>query len=164
MSRRRPRSVSPDEVRITRTADTAIIEHADETTWTTNLTLGARITTMTDAMILAEYNHVLAAQADAIDNYDNVCVEVPVGRPQIKWEERCGQWVPRGGIVRGVIHSGARVDDEPNVTVTIDEHELTLTEFGRMLEVYAGWGMRISFVPAEYLHEEPDVDVREPEE
>lgn len=163
LRRRRPSSVSLDEVRITRTADTAVIEHADEATWTTNLTLGPRIAEMTDAQIIDEYNDVLAAQAEAIDSFDNVCVEVPPGRPQVKWEERSGQWVPRGDVVRCVIHDGAYIDGDMNVTIEIDGRELTIIEFGRMLAVHAGWGMRVAFVPEEYLHDEPEVVVREPD-
>ena len=50
------------------------------------------------------------------------------------------------------------------MTIEIDDQELTLAEFGRMLSVDAGWGMRIAFVPEEYLSEHPAVEVREPEE
>jgi hypothetical protein len=31
--------------------------------------------------------------------------------------------------------------------VEIDDREFTLEEFGKMLVTYAGWGMRIEFVP-----------------
>lgn len=161
MKRRRPSSVSRDEVRITRDGDTAIIEHADPAVWKTNLRVGPEMASMTDAEILHVYNEGLAAQAHAIDTYDNVCVEIPPGRPQIRWDERCRQWVARGGIVRCVVEDGAEVDGDSNVTIRIDDHELSLAEFGRMLMVQAGWGMRIAFVPEEYLHDEPEVQVRE---
>ena len=32
------------------------------------------------------------------------------------------------------------------------------------MTMYAGWGMRIVFVPDDELHEEPQIEVREPEE
>jgi len=35
-------------------------------------------------------------------------------------------------------------------------------EFGRMLTTYAGWGMRIKFVPDDHLHRWPAHEVREP--
>ncbi len=48
-------------------------------------------------------------------------------------------------------------------TVIIDDRELSLREFGGLLRPYAGWGMRISFVPEDEINEEPCVEVREPE-
>ena len=33
------------------------------------------------------------------------------------------------------------------VTVHIDGNELSLAEFGQLLKYYAGWGMRVTFVP-----------------
>jgi hypothetical protein len=46
--------------------------------------------------------------------------------------------------------------------VHIDDKELSWQEFGRMLATYAGWGMRIKFVPDDSTHEEPVTEVREP--
>lgn len=155
--------MSSHEVRITRTADTAIIEHADPTVWTRQVRFGPELASMSDADILAAHNRMLAAEAEAISSHENVCTEIPVGRPQIEYSDLSRQWVPRGGVVRCFIHDGAEVDGEPNVTIEIDDHELTLAEFGRMLSVHAGWGMRIAFVPEEYLSEHPAVEVREPE-
>ena len=40
---------------------------------------------------------------------------------------------------------------------------MSLTEFGRLLAVHAGWGMRIAFVPEEFVTENPKVKVRKPE-
>ena len=138
-----------------------MIEHADPAVRTRNLALGPRIAEMTDAEILAEHNACLAAEAEAIDSHENVCVEIPPGRPQIRWAEKCRQWVPQGDIVRCVVEDGAEVNGDSNVSIRIDDHELSLAEFGRMLMVHAGWGMRIAFVPEEYLHDEPEVEVRE---
>jgi hypothetical protein len=58
------------------------------------------------------------------------------------------------------------IDDteEGQVTITIDEHEMTLTEFGRLLLTQAGWGMRIAFVPDDRTHINPEVEVREPDD
>jgi hypothetical protein len=47
------------------------------------------------------------------------------------------------------------------VTIHIDDEELSLAEFGRLLSVHAGWGMRIAFVPEEFVDENPTVKVRE---
>jgi hypothetical protein len=39
---------------------------------------------------------------------------------------------------------------------------LTLQEFGRLVRTYAGWGMRIEFVPEDDTHRRPALVVREP--
>ena len=55
------------------------------------------------------------------------------------------------------------IDDggpEGEVTIHIDDKELSLAEFGRMLRVHAGWGMRIAFVPEEFISENPKVEIR----
>ena len=44
----------------------------------------------------------------------------------------------------------------------IDDHELSLEEFGRLLTTHAGWGMRIEFVPEDEIHRRPTHAVREP--
>ena len=46
--------------------------------------------------------------------------------------------------------------------VVIDDKELSLEEFGRMLTTYARWGRRIEFVPEDQLHRRPADEVREP--
>jgi hypothetical protein len=51
--------------------------------------------------------------------------------------------------------------DEP--FVSIDGHDLTPSEFARMVDTFGGWGMRIVFVPDEDIHDEPVVEVREPD-
>jgi hypothetical protein len=48
--------------------------------------------------------------------------------------------------------------------IWIDNQELTWRDFGRMMLVHAGWGMRIKFVSDEELHVEPPTEVREPTE
>ena len=55
---------------------------------------------------------------------------------------------PRGDVLRCIIDDGG-----PNgeVVISIDDQELSLREFGRMLAVHAGWGMRIAFVPEEFI-------------
>ena len=51
---------------------------------------------------------------------------------------------------------------EGEVIIHIDDRELSLGEFGRMLRVRAGWGMRIAFVPKEFISENPKVEIRKP--
>ena len=45
----------------------------------------------------------------------------------------------------------------------VDDRELDMREFGRLLSTYSGWGMRIVFVPDDEIDEDPAVEVREPE-
>ena len=51
---------------------------------------------------------------------------------------------------------------EDPVAIYIDDEEYTLREFGQMLQMYAGWGMRVVFVPEDAVHEEPAIEVRKP--
>lgn len=48
--------------------------------------------------------------------------------------------------------------------ITIDDQELSSRQFSRLLTTYAGWGMRIVFVPDDELADPPRIEVREPEE
>ena len=59
----------------------------------------------------------------------------------------------------------ALVEDDENgqLVVGIDDQELSLQEFGRMLTTRAGWGMRLEFVPEDQLHRRPTLEVREPD-
>ena len=68
-------------------------------------------------------------------------------------------------VRRVFVDLGCIVDDggpEGEVTIHIDDKELSLTEFGRMLTVHAGWGMRIAFLPEEFISENPKVEIRKP--
>ncbi len=152
----RPRHVLIDQVRITREGNDAIIDHADA-----NLS-GACITgiaKMTDAEIVAMYNEILDSQWALLEAWDQTVVEEPPGEKQIDYHENSDQWVPRGDVLRCLIDDGG-----PNgeVVIHIDDQELSLTEFGRLLRVHAGWGMRIAFVPEEFVTENPKVEIRSP--
>ena len=115
---------------------------------------------MSDAEILDVYNDVVRAQVRARAEYRNVVIEVPVGASQVRYFDAGDQWVPRGDVLRCVIEDGG---PEGTAVIWIDDREFSLKEFGRMLTTYAGWGMRICFVPEEKLHEQPGVEVRDPE-
>jgi len=158
MRMKKPVRASFDQVRITREGTTAIIEHADSNISTTNLTIGGEIEIMSDQEILAVYNAIIASQEQSLREWDNTVTEIPPGKPQIKFEKRCNQWVPRGEILRCVIED----DEHGEAVVWIDDRELSLHEFGRLLTVYAGWGMRIAFVPEELVADQPKVKLREP--
>jgi hypothetical protein len=54
-------------------------------------------------------------------------------------------------------------NEHHQLVVKIDERELQLEQFGKLLTTYAGWGMRIEFVPEDELHRRPVLEVRKPE-
>ena len=61
------------------------------------------------------------------------------------------------------VFAGVMNQHDGQLVVGIDDQELSLQEFGRMLTTYAGWGMRIEFVPDDQLHRRPALEVREPD-
>jgi len=159
MRKKRPRVATFDEVRIARDGEDAIIEFIDATTATTHLKLGREVHEMTDVEILDQFNAVMCAQQQMAAEYEHVAVEVPSGSPQIKYFEQSDQWVPRGAVLRCLID-----DDEDGAVITIDDRELSIREFGRLLNTYAGWGMRTVFVPEDEIDMPPRIEVREPED
>ena len=131
---KRPHVASPEQVRVTRDGDDAIIEYADSKIATTHLKMGAK---------------QLAAMT--------------VGKPQVEYFEPGDQWVARGHALRCQIVTDAAVPvelDEP--VVSIDGRDFTTAEFIKLLGGHGGWGMRIVFVPDDELHERPKIRVREP--
>jgi hypothetical protein len=160
---RRPHRASPDEIKITRDGDTAIITYADSNVATTNLTIGReKLAAMTDEEVRALWNDHIEARDALMKEHEHVAVEVPPGRPQLEYYERGDQWVPRGDVVRCVVMGS--VGDNPNEPfLSIDDRDFTPREFAKMVSTLGGWGMRITFVPDDELHDEPVVEVREPE-
>ena len=157
MRPKKPTRAIIDQVRITREGNDAIIDHADA-----NLS-GARITgiaTMTRRRNRRDVQPDPRLSVGAPAAWDKTVVEEPPGEKQIDYHENSDQWVPRGDVLRCIIDDGG-----PNgeVIISIDDQELSLTEFGRLLSVHAGWGMRIAFVPEEFVTENPTVKVRKPE-
>jgi hypothetical protein len=148
----------PDEVKVTRDGESALIEYIEQGIPGTHLTVGARIHQMTDEEIVELHNECLREQAQLAAGYKHVAIEVPLGSPQIKYVKPAGQWTPRGGVLRCQIMD----DEEGELVVGIDDEELTLEAFGRLLRTYAGWGMRIEFVPEDAVHRRPAHEVREP--
>ena len=159
MQFKEPRQASLEEVKISRDGDHAIIQFDDPNISTTHLEIGPNVERMSDQQILELFNEVMASRDQMIADYDNFVIEIPRGSPQIAYHELSDQWVPRGGLLRCQIEDGG-ADGE--TTVLIDDQELTLQQFGKLLRTYAGWGMRIAFVPDDLIHEQPRVEVREP--
>lgn len=68
---------------------------------------------------------------------------------------------PPGDVLRCHITDCGEGEDGP-VAIYIDDKEYSLREFGEILRMYAGWGMRVAFVPDDEVHEEPVIEVRRP--
>jgi len=158
---KKPRQASPDEVKISRESDGAVIEFADRTISTTHFKIGPQVRHISDQAILDMFNDMITARDQLAAEYENIVIEIPPGQSQIEYLELCDQWVLRGDLLRCFVEDGG---PDGEVTVHIDDQELSLREFGRLLGTYAGWGMRIAFVPDDLIDEEPEVEVREPRE
>ena len=157
-------SLSPETVKlqsltttITKDGDTAIIDYLDTTVGGVNLTIGPQIAQMSDKDVLDCHNDVLRAQQISMATYKHVAVEIPDGLPQVEYSENCDQWVPRGGVLRCLIND----DENRQPVIEIDDREFTLEEFGTMLTTYAGWGMRVVFVPDNQLSKIPEISVQD---
>jgi len=159
MPRKKPYLVRPDEVIVTRRGAVAVIQYKEAGVPTTHLTLGPDLAVLTDAQIVELYNDTLRAQAALAADYKHLAVEVPLGSPQIRYFPPGDQWVPRGSVLRCEIHD----NEDGQLVVGIDEHELSLAAFGRLLVGHAGWGMRLEFVPDDRLQHRPALEVREPD-
>jgi hypothetical protein len=155
---KRPQHASLDEVRIERDGEYAVITFADDTIGGMNVKLGEKIQRMTDLEILERFNEVVAAMEANVNAWDQTVIEIPVGKPQIEYAASPEQWVPVGDVLRCILDEG----DDGQPTIWIDDKELSGAEFGKMLLVHNGWGMRIAFVPEEWVHEQPNIEVREP--
>jgi hypothetical protein len=160
MRKRKPIPAVIDQVRITRDGNDAIIEYADPTVSDTRLTIGPQIKTMTDRDIVDVFNGVMAAQAKLLADWDRTVVEIPPGRPQMEFHKDSEQWIPRGEVLRCIVDDGG---PEGEAIILIDDKEFSPAEFGQLLKFYAGWGMRIAFVPEELVAENPKFVVREPQ-
>jgi hypothetical protein len=157
---KRPRIAALDKVIISRKGEYGVIEFRESGISTMNLKLGPKLKKMTDKQILNAFNKTVRTMEEMRRTYVHRPVEIPDGKPQIKYFEAGDQWVARGDVLRCVIEDGG---PDCEATVWIDDHELSLREFGRLLVAHAGWGMRIVFVPDDELEKMHPIEIREPE-
>ena len=161
MRLKKPRPASLDEVRITREGDTAVIDYVDPSIAGISLLFGrAALAELTDTEVLEQLNAALAAQAERAASMDRTLVEVPPGRPQIEYDKASDQWMPRGEVLRCYIENAA----EDSTLILIDDVELDMAAFGRLLTTYAGFGMRIAFVDEDDIAETPEIVVMDPDD
>ena len=157
---KKPRIARLDQVTISRSAEDAVIQFHDSGIATTHLRVGPEVHQMTDAEILLMFNQMIASQIrnrDELGEY--VAIEIPAGFPQVQQHpEASNQWSPRGGVLRCYIDDS---EDGLKPVVHVDNQEFSWEEFGRMLCCYAGWGMRIVFVPDDELDQSPKIVIRD---
>lgn len=159
MKLKRPHIAKLDEVTITRNGETSIIEYKEKGIWDTNLTIGPEIYSMSDEDILECHNDCIYAQLESIKNYKHIAVEIPSNKPQIKYFVPGGYWIACGDVLRCTIGC-----NDDGTTVSIDDKEFNMDEFGKLLSTFEGWGMRITIVPEDEIHKIPTVEVKDPDE
>jgi hypothetical protein len=101
---RRPHVASPDEIKSgTRKGDEVIIQYADPKVATMHLQMGKeKLDRMTNEELLefSRSEHVEALD-DHMRNYEYVAVEIPVGKPQVRYFEKGDRSRFREGVCYG---------------------------------------------------------------
>ena len=159
MRLKKPTGAVIDQVRITREGNDAIIDYADVGISGTRFTIGPDIATMTDREIIDCSTASSQLKNDSWPPGTRRSPKNRRGRSKSTITKIAVNGSPRGDVLRCIIDDGG---PEGEVTIHIDDKELSLAEFGRMLTVHAGWGMRIAFVPEEFISENPKVEIRKP--
>lgn len=159
---KKPYVASADQVRVTRGPTGADIDYAEENVGGVHLVMTpAEQAALTDEQILEIHNRCIEAQEASQKSYEWVALEVPAGTSQLKRDRKTGHILLRGDVLRCHITDGREEEGDP-VAIYIDDEEYSLREFGQMLQTYAGWGMRVVFVPEDSVNEEPVIEVRKP--
>ena len=160
-----PYIATMDQVKIDRQGESATIDYVEPGIGGVSLERGEKSDFFSDEDILEIHNACLRGQHSMRLNHEYICYEIPPGKPQIKFSTQCHQWSPRGGIVRAFIDDGGDYYKGYRIpTIEIDGKELSWAEFGSLVGTYAGWGMRLTFVPDDETNHEPTIIVKEPTE
>jgi thiosulfate/3-mercaptopyruvate sulfurtransferase len=75
-----------------------------------------------------------------------------------------GEFSDQSTQLRFMMPSIPQLEAAFGLIVHVDDRTLNLQDFGRLLRTFAGWGMRISFVPKDRIADQPDIIIREPED
>lgn len=143
------------DVKIMRSKNNVHIKFLDGSPGTV-IDFGYDIEMMSDNDILEFYNNMLEVNAERASRYVHVAEEIKLGESQIKYSERSSQWTLNGDVLRCIVDYDEKHE---NIGIAIDDHLLSLGEFGRMLQAYQGWGMRIEFVPEDEINSRPQLEV-----
>ena len=153
---KKPYVITLDQVTITREPKAAVIDYHDPLVGSIHLVFGFSIDGITDAEILEVHNGGLRGIEDLRQANPYFTEEVPVGQPQIEYHGLSDQWSSIASVLRCIISDGG---PDFETSIWIDDRELSLREFGQLLAVHNGWGMRIMFVPDDELEFEPEIRV-----
>jgi hypothetical protein len=145
------------EVTITKGDTSATIEYKEKNVGSVIIEFGPDVVKMTKKEILERHNAILLTRIQMKQEHEYFAKEIPRGKPQIEFSEKCQQWVSRSDVLRCIVqyHSSG-------LGIEIDDRLLNLEEFGRMLQTYEGWGMRITFVPEDEIFFDPKITVEDP--
>jgi hypothetical protein len=157
---RRPHIATLDEVTITRDGEIAIIEYKEPEIAVVHLTIGKEIHQMTEEDILNCHNRCIQAQLESMRNYKYVATEIPPGKPQVEYSKGACYWIPRGDVLRCQVSWS----NNHGTAILIDDQEFSMTEFGKMLSTYEGWGLRVIFVPEDETYKSPPIEIKDPNE
>ena len=152
--RPQPRFACVDDVTISRDEKYAYIQFKDGKD-SVNFGIGSKIAKMTDEDVLVLYNECVASQLLSAAEWRPT--EIAEGRPQIKYDRKYRTWSAEGHVLRCLIGSDEQTDE---IIIGIDDHDLSLAEFGKMLQSFQGWGMRIEFMSDDQLCDPPEPEVR----
>ena len=156
---KRPYIATLDEVIITKQGETAIIEYKEPSIYTTQLKLGLEIHNMTDQNILDCHNNCISTQLEFMKNYKHIAIEILPGNPQIEYFAPGGYWIARGDVLRCLIDNNKKGE----TTIWIDDQEFEMAEFGKLLSVFTGWGMRVIIVPEDETCQGATVEIKDPD-
>ena len=157
MHKKKPYITELENLLIRKQGEYAIIDYVAGDAQTVNLHIGSEIHQMSDTEIHHFFVRILEAQEQMRVSFTPI--EIPEGRSQIEYSKDTEQWVPRGHVLRCEINDGG---EEMETSIIIDNHELSLEEFGGLLKLFNGWGMRIVFVDNDRLTENPIIEVKDP--
>ncbi len=146
-----------DQVTITRKGSEAIIAYKEPAIPTTHLEFGENLRGVSDEEILASFNESLKDEANGVADYRHIAVETPLGSPQIRVNPKTNKACVHGNVLRCIVTEG----DAGQVLLQIDERKLDMKEFGRLLESFLGWGVRMEFVPKNAIDRRPELQVRD---
>jgi hypothetical protein len=160
MRSRHPYIARPEDVTITRRENEIEVRYREKDIHVHVYRLDSDTPPLSDDEVLDMHNETLRERAALAAKYKHIAVELPLNSPQIMQDRASGRWSPRGGVIRCAIDDNTKGE----LVFGIDKNDLTLREFGQLLETYIGWGMRIEFVPEDEMHRRPRLSVREPAE
>ena len=162
MPRQKPFIASLKDIKIRRDGTAVHIDYINQgDRGGQRIEVGKDTSSMTDQEILDVHNHIARKMIESAENYEHIALEIPEGKPQVKFEQRSCQWVPNGEVVRCTVGWDEKSEGP---AIEIDDKTLTWQEFGTLVSTWEGWGMRIVCVPDDELTKIPNIVIGERDE